>query len=237
MAVLSPGQIADCANPELDVFFDIGGVPTDVSSLEYIIYEKVTIPSVRTQVFPVSGRATADVGSLCPVGNKLAVGQYQADWTVPDLEPLGSHDIEWFFSLTPTSPEQIFCEEFEVIDINADTNGSTADVFGFKQRFPLLVDRGDKVIELSLDEAMRTTNALCLGNRLADAQFLLAAHLVEMRTNASLAGGATSVRAGQAAVSFSGSNSSDPMGLSRTSYGQMYLRLVFLSGPGARALC
>ena len=44
MPTLARNQASDCANPEIDIFFDVGGVATDVDSLEFIIFEDVTTP-------------------------------------------------------------------------------------------------------------------------------------------------------------------------------------------------
>lgn len=69
------------------------------------------------QVYPaVAGaRAPVDVSALCPAGDKLSTGHFVARWTPPINEAIGSHEIRWFFRLTPASPEQTFREEFEVL--------------------------------------------------------------------------------------------------------------------------
>lgn len=132
MAKLSPDQTSDCSNPELDIFITVSGTKVDVSSLEYIVFEDVTTPGVPIQVFPSSGRATADVTQDCPTGDRLGVGHYVAKFTVPTAEPIGSHLLKWFFKLTPTSPEVTFVEEFEIILVGApaptDTYCSVQDL-------------------------------------------------------------------------------------------------------------
>lgn len=113
MPTLARNQASDCANPELDIFFDVGGVATDVDSLEFQIFEDVTTPGTLNQVYPVMGRATVDLAD-CPAGDKLATGRYVAEYT-PDLsEPVGNHVIRWFFRISAGSPEQSFDEEFTV---------------------------------------------------------------------------------------------------------------------------
>lgn len=115
MPELSRGQASDCANPVLDIFTQVNGVPTDVYSLEFQIFEDVTTPGTPIQVYPLAGRQTVDVATMCPGGDKISTGRYVAKWT-PDLtEPIGIHKVCWFFKLTASSPEQSFSEEFSVL--------------------------------------------------------------------------------------------------------------------------
>lgn len=118
MAALAQGQASDCGNPALDIFIQVNGVLTDLTgSLEFIIFDVSDAAKQLSpvQVFPPSGRATVDIGSLCPAGDKLSTGRYVAAYTPALAEPVGTHRIEWYFKLTPASPEQKFCEEFEVL--------------------------------------------------------------------------------------------------------------------------
>lgn len=127
MAALIPGQTSDCANPELDVFVTANGTKVDVAELEFIIFENVTTPGTPNQVFPVAGRAAVDV-SDCPGGHRLGVGRYVAEWTVPGGEPLGSHQIQWFIKLTPSSTEVEFVEEFEVVPVAVGSSGDYCSI-------------------------------------------------------------------------------------------------------------
>jgi hypothetical protein len=117
MPALARGQASDCSNPELDLFTTVSGVPTDVSSLSFQIFEKVTNPLVPAQIFPVTpgDKEDVDVAQACPTGDKIATGRYVAKWTPAVDELLGTHEIRWFFKLTPSSPEQTFREEFEIL--------------------------------------------------------------------------------------------------------------------------
>lgn len=124
MAALARGQSSSCTNPVLDLFTTVNGVLTDVAELEYTISEEITTPGTPIQVFPVAGRATVDVATLCPTGDKLSTGRFVALWDVPLTELIGTHLICWFFKLTPTSPEQTSSEDFEVI---AEVIGSAND--------------------------------------------------------------------------------------------------------------
>jgi len=113
MPALARNQTSDCDSPILDLFTQVNGVLTDVAVLEFIILDK-TGPS-PVQVFPVTGRGVVDTAALCPVGGKLSTGLFVAEYTPPLTENIGSHAIQWFFRLTPTSPEQTFEEEFEIL--------------------------------------------------------------------------------------------------------------------------
>lgn len=121
MPALARLQASDCDNPELDIFTRVNGVLTDVYSLEFVIEEDVTTPGTPIQVYPLSGRQTVDL-ALCPTGDKLSTGRYVAEWTPGVAEPIGTHIVRWFFQLTAASPEQSFCEEFEVLpEVTAST--------------------------------------------------------------------------------------------------------------------
>lgn len=116
MASIAREQTSNCANPVLDIFFTQNGVLTDVSSLEYEIFEDVSTPGTPVKVYPAGpGRAVVTL-TLCPAGQKLSTGRYVAVWPVPALELVGRHVIKWYAKLNPTSPEKLFQEEFEVLD-------------------------------------------------------------------------------------------------------------------------
>jgi len=117
MPALARGQASDCSSPELDLFTKVNGVSADIYSLEFQVFEDVTVPGTPAQVYPVTpgGRSTVNVGALCPTGHKLDTGHYVAEYTPELTEPIGTHQIRWFFRLTDTSLEQQFIEEFEVL--------------------------------------------------------------------------------------------------------------------------
>lgn len=126
MGALARGQASDCGNPVLDVFTAVNGVLTDVAVLEFQVFEKVSDPGSPLQVYPVSGRQTANIAQLCPGGDKLSTGRYVAKYTPGLTELIGTHEIRWFFKLTSGSPEQTFREDFEVLP---EVTGSTS--FGY----------------------------------------------------------------------------------------------------------
>lgn len=119
MPALARGQASNCSNPALDLFTAVNGVLTDVSSLEFQIFDVSDAAKqlVPVQVYPATAgeRAAVIVGTLCPGGDKLSTGRFVARWTPALSEPLGSHQIRWFYKLMPTSPEQTYREEFEVL--------------------------------------------------------------------------------------------------------------------------
>ena len=235
--ILNPGITYDCSIPELKVIFKVACVPTDVFSLSFQIFEVVTASPTPVQVYPITpgDKQVVDVDVLCPVGGKVGTGEYVATWTVPNDEPIGTHQIKWTYKATDGANDQFHCDDFSVLEVTPGV--PTPDFVLFLSRFPLLAARDSTVIELAIAEAARCINVTCLGNKAPDAKMLLAAHLVEITTNPALASGLSSAIAGTAQVSFSGGNSSDPYGLSRTAYGQAYARLLFVSGPTAGVLC
>lgn len=119
MPALARGQASNCTNPALDLFTAVNGVLTDVASLEFQIFDVSDAAKqlVPVQVYPATAgtRAPVVVGSLCPAGDKVSTGRFVARWTPPLDEPLGSHQVRWFFKLTLASPEQAYREEFEVL--------------------------------------------------------------------------------------------------------------------------
>lgn len=121
MALVARNETIGCTNPKIDIFLRRSGSPIDVEVLEYQIFDISTPAKQATpvQVFPLSGRATLDTVNNCPVGQRIAQGHYAAVWSVPAMEPLGSHEIRWFFKETALSAEETFSEEFEVSSIAA----------------------------------------------------------------------------------------------------------------------
>ncbi len=122
MATLEQEATSDCANPILDIFFRVLGVPTDVFLLEYQVFEQVTSPPTLIQVFPPAGRALVDLTD-CPAGDKLDTGHYVAEWVVPAAEPIGIHILKWFYKQNVGSPEREFQEEFTVLAAGAPSTG------------------------------------------------------------------------------------------------------------------
>lgn len=118
MPSLARGQASSCGNPILDLFTMVNGAVTDVAVLEFQIWDVTGTP---TQVYPGSGRQAVDLDP-CPDGERLGLGHYVAEWTPGLAEPLGDHEIRWFFKLTALSPELTFTERFSVVpEVTAGT--------------------------------------------------------------------------------------------------------------------
>lgn len=126
MALIARGSSSNCANPLLDVFMSFSGILTDVSVLEFQIFDVSTVSkqTIPVQVYPETGRALVDL-QACPTGDKLGTGHYVADWSVPENEPIGAHRIKWFFKLTGASPEQSYVEQFDVLVSGSLSSGDT----------------------------------------------------------------------------------------------------------------
>ena len=110
MPALARGQPSDCQNPVLDLFTQVNGILVDVAVLGFQVFD-VSDPQKQlnpVQVFPatVGVRATVNAATLCPAGDKLSTGHFVARWTPPIDEAIGSHEIRWFFRLTPTIEPQ-----------------------------------------------------------------------------------------------------------------------------------
>lgn len=119
MPALARNQASSCTHPVLDLFTQVNGVLVDVAALEFQIFDVSDAGKQQdpVQVYPatVGTRAQVNVGAGCPTGDKLSTGHFVARWTPPVNEAIGTHEVRWFFRLTPSSPEQTFREEFEVL--------------------------------------------------------------------------------------------------------------------------
>lgn len=126
MPALTRGEVSDATNPKLDVFMkDSAGTYINVSELSFQIFEKVTTPGTPIQIYPSSGRQVVDLNPT-PTGDRLATGHYVAEYTVPTNALIGTWEIRWFTRYLPTSPEQYFAEEFEVL---SEASASSDDLY------------------------------------------------------------------------------------------------------------
>lgn len=158
MPALGLNQSSSCANPVLDLFTQVNGVLTNVYSIEYQIFEVTT--GTPVQVFPVivGNRATVDVNTDCPTGDRLGTGHYVARWTVPGGELIGTHRITWYFKLLVGSVEQTFTEEFEVLNVVA------AGMLGYC----LVADVRAEGITVTQASDARVQSAIFLASRFID---------------------------------------------------------------------
>lgn len=163
MAGLARGQTSGCANPALDLYTSVAGQLVDVEVLEYQVFD-VSTPAKRdapVQVFPAAGRAAVDVAQDCPAGGRLGLGHYVAAWTVPDDEPLGAHEIRWFFRLTSDAPEQTFVEELEVEAVVAGgVSHGYCEVADLRAEGVTVAQASDERLAALIDEASRTIDRL-----------------------------------------------------------------------------
>lgn len=161
MPALAREQSSSCANPVLDIFTAISGVLVDVEVLEFQIWEKVTNPLVPVQVFPAAPgtREPVDTVALCPGGGKISTGHFVAAWTVPVGEPIGTHEIRWFFRLTGASAEQTATEEFEVL---------TSVVGSFTNGYCTVQDLRDEGVTVSMASDAQLQERILLASRMID---------------------------------------------------------------------
>jgi hypothetical protein len=123
---MTRGEVSDGDNPKLDVFMkSSAGTPINVAELSFQIFEKVSTPGVPVQVYPSSGRQTVNLNPY-PTGGRLDTGHYVADYEVPLVELIGTHEIRWFSRYLLTSPEQSYTEEFEVL---SDVSIGSGDLY------------------------------------------------------------------------------------------------------------
>ncbi len=164
MATLGRGQASGCANPALDIYTSVAGQAIDVEVLEFQIFD-VSTPAKRAapvQVFPPAGRQPVDTASGCPAGGRLGTGHYVAAWTVPEDEPLGAHEIRWFFRLTADAPEHTFVEEFDVVAVPTG-GGATGycTVEDLRAEGVTEQEASDARLWALIDEASRTIDRAC----------------------------------------------------------------------------
>lgn len=113
----------------------------------------------------------------------------------------------------------------------------------FRARFGQFADATlytDEALDLVLQEASRSINASFFGARADDAHGYLAAHLAlaTLLSNQALAvalSGVKSISAGTVSVSYGEGAIASASDFSTTPYGQLYLRILRLSG-GVRAV-
>jgi len=159
MARLARGQSSSCTSPALDLYTSVAGKLTDVAVLGFQVFD-ISTPAKRSspvQVYPASRRKSVDVSQDCPAGDRLSRGHYVARWIVPDAEPLGSHEVRWFFKLTASSTEHTFVEELEVVAASASqTSGGYCSVADLRAEGITAKQVSDTRLQALLQEAGRT---------------------------------------------------------------------------------
>lgn len=114
MPSLARGQTASPLNPVLDIYTVQNGALVDVAVLEFQIWNTIGTPS---QVYPVTpgDREVLDPEVDSPTGPRMELGHYAATWTPGLAEPIGAHEIRWFFRMGVGDPEQTWTEPFSVL--------------------------------------------------------------------------------------------------------------------------
>jgi len=163
MPALARGQASGPANPVLDLFTQVNGNLIDVEMLEFQIFDTSDPEKHQNpvQVFPaaIGARAPANAAVLAPDGDKLSTGHFVARWTSPVDESIGTHEIRWFFRLTPATPEQTFREEFEIL----------AEVAGFSQTgYALVSDLREEGVTTADATDARLERLIALASRYID---------------------------------------------------------------------
>ncbi len=228
---LRPSTVVDCSNPLLDIYTTLNEVLANPATLEWIIFD-ITNEAAPVQVFPLAGRFTVNQ-SLCPTGQRIALGHFTALYTVPAAEPVGKRKIRWFINYVGQS-EFVIEQPF---DITTDTvpTGETAATTAFRARFPDFADLTQfpsELILLVLDEATNDVDAICFELKITRARQYYAAHLLSYVTGGARAKGATSVAAGSASISWDTAK----LNFGATAYGQHYQFLARACG-GSQVLC
>ena len=159
MPLVERSQVSSASAPALDLFTTLNGVPTDVVSLEFAIFEKISTPGVGTQVYPTSGRVTVDT-DLTPDGDKISTGHYAASWTVPADAALGIWEIRWYYTVVAGLPEQTFAEEFVVVSVAAGSPAAGG--------YCTVQNVRDEGITEALASTTRVTNLIELASRYID---------------------------------------------------------------------
>jgi hypothetical protein len=118
-------------------------------TLEFVVDDET-----GTQVFPVTGRESVDVGA-----NRLGLGYYAPTWTVDASQEVGRYRITWYYKQTATSDERSYYEDFEVI----------ADVFdAYAESYALVADLRDEGIDETAVPDARLHRLLCMASRFVD---------------------------------------------------------------------
>lgn len=108
--------------------------------------------------------------------------------------------------------------------------------------FPQFAAVDPTMLDRYLQTASRRINETYFGSRADDAHGFLTAHLLSVGPTGAAGGGGSggpiqSITAGNASITYAvAAAAMSTAALGRTVYGQEYLELVFLAGPGATVL-
>lgn len=134
MPAIALNQASDCSNPLIDVFIirETSGVSIDVAELEWRILD-LTGGEPGVQVEPAGPGPTFTAANVaaCPTGDRLSLGRYVMNFTIPGGFNVGTHRIEWRFREVLLGTQFKSLEEFEVLDIPIGVGGD--DVYATVQ--------------------------------------------------------------------------------------------------------
>lgn len=108
------------SNPGPRFFYvDNNGAVTDLFALAFQVFDVSTDAKRQSpvQVYPVTpgDRATVAIGTALPAGDREGKGRYVARWTVPPAEPLGAHELRWFWQGKSGEAEKTAAVPFDVL--------------------------------------------------------------------------------------------------------------------------
>ncbi len=160
MATIGRGQSSGCAHPVLDVYTSVDGRLADVAVLAFQVLD-ISTAALRAAPRVVAPRRELDPTVGCPDGVRLGRGHYAAPWTVPGDEPLGTHEVRWFFRMAPEAPEHTFVEELEVVPFAPELPGAGyCTVADLRAEGVTETQASDDRLRALIDEASRTIDRL-----------------------------------------------------------------------------
>lgn len=114
MAIIGRGQTSDVSAPILDVYLSIGDTLLDPVALDFKIEDISTDAARETpvQVYPVAGYQAVDL-----VADRVSLGRFVAEWSVPNDNPVGTHRISWRATLVAGEDPAEWSEDFEVVQL------------------------------------------------------------------------------------------------------------------------
>lgn len=111
MRFLAQNEANSTTNPVLSAFIQSAGILQDPFSLEFQIFNRTGGAPVQVFPTPAPNREPVDL-----VNHKIGEGAFIANYTVDGAEPKGLHSIKWFLVVNNGDPEQVFEQEFDVIE-------------------------------------------------------------------------------------------------------------------------
>lgn len=156
MISLARGEAVSCSNPALTFYAQRAGKLEDLDSLSFEIVD-VSDDTKRMDPPIVQASTAVDVDNDCPTGNRLSLGRYAADWTVPATASIGRHEIRWTYSWDGVTS---YVARFEIEILESSTP--------IGPRYALVSDLRDEGVASTISTA-RILTAIVLASRMVDA--------------------------------------------------------------------